>query len=120
MRRQQYYLAKEDTKKKILIKLKSNFKDDLIAYLAGIEENLAKLKIDYVNIANLPTTKKVFTFLRSPHVYKKAKIQYALKFYKCAIKIPSYAEKDFEFIQKYIIANKPSSIQIQIIFSTKN
>ena len=37
----------------------------------------------------LPTTKKLFTVLRSPHVHKKAREQFVMQVYKKQIRIPS-------------------------------
>lgn len=55
----------------------------------------------------LPTTKKLFTVLRSPHVHKKAREQFVMHVYKKQIKMPSsssmFAKQHIFFACKHVL-----------------
>lgn len=59
----------------------------------------------------LPTQKKVFTILRSPHVNKKARDQYQLSTYKRLLDIYSSTSKTVDALMKLEL---PSGVDVEI------
>lgn len=59
----------------------------------------------------LPTDKKVFTVLKSPHVNKKARNQYQLCTYKRLIDIYSSSSKTVDALMKMEL---PSGVEVEI------
>lgn len=59
----------------------------------------------------LPTEKKIFTVLKSPHVNKKARNQYQLCTYKRLIDIYSNSSKTVDALMKMEL---PSGVEVEI------
>lgn len=59
----------------------------------------------------LPTKKKIFTVLRSPHVNKKAREQFQLSAYKRLIDIYSSSSKTIDALMKLEL---PSGVEVEI------
>lgn len=59
----------------------------------------------------LPTEKKIFTVLRSPHVNKKAREQFQLRTHKRLIEIYSSNERTVSALEKLEL---PSGVDIQV------
>jgi small subunit ribosomal protein S10 len=59
----------------------------------------------------LPTRKKIFTVLRSPHVNKKAREQFQLCAYKRLIDIYSSSSKTIDALMKLEL---PSGVEVEI------
>lgn len=59
----------------------------------------------------LPTQKKIFTILRSPHVNKKSRDQYELRIHKRLLYIYSLSSKTIDVLMKLEI---PSGVEIEI------
>ena len=59
----------------------------------------------------LPTNKKIFTVLRSPHVNKKARDQYQLCTYKRLVDIYSNSSKTVDALMKIEL---PSGVDVEI------
>ncbi|MCO6494224.1 MAG: 30S ribosomal protein S10 [Bacteroidetes bacterium] len=59
----------------------------------------------------LPTQKKIFTVLRSPHVNKKAREQFQLSSYKRLIDIYTSSSKTVEALMKLEL---PSGVDVEI------
>lgn len=95
--------------KKIQLRIESLNNKILVLYIKFI------LKLFYIyqikpKIIYLPCNKKRFTFLKSPHVFKKAKEHFAIKKYTvlliCSLNIQKL---------KQILINRPSVIKIKIV-----
>lgn len=76
--------------------------------------NLAKVKNLQVSSISLPIEKKKFTLLKSPHVNKKAKEQYEIRFYNGLILLKG------NFFERGLLQNLtalfPSDILIKISY----
>ena len=59
----------------------------------------------------LPTRKKIFTVLRSPHVNKKSREQFQLSAYKRLIDIYSSSSKTIDALMKLEL---PSGVEVEI------
>ena len=59
----------------------------------------------------LPTNKKIFTVLRSPHVNKKAREQYELNAHKRILDIYSSSSKTIDALMKLEL---PSGVEVEI------
>lgn len=59
----------------------------------------------------LPTKKKIFTVLRSPHVNKKAREQFELNAYKRLLDIYSSSSKTIDALMKLEL---PSGVEVEI------
>jgi len=60
----------------------------------------------------LPTHKKIFTVLRSPHVNKKSREQFQLSSYKRLLDIYSSSSKTIDALMKLEL---PSGVEVEII-----
>jgi small subunit ribosomal protein S10 len=67
-------------KQKIYFRLQAYDLGSLDLFEKNLKEILIEEKIDFSSI-NLPLKKKKITLLRSPHVNKKAKDQFEIRFY---------------------------------------
>lgn len=67
-------------KQKIYFRLQAYELGSLDLFEKNLKEILTQEKIDFSSI-NLPLKKKKITLLRSPHVNKKAKDQFEIRFY---------------------------------------
>jgi small subunit ribosomal protein S10 len=59
----------------------------------------------------LPTSKKIFTVLRSPHVNKKSREQFKLCIYKRLLEIYSSSSKTIDALMKLEL---PSGVEVEI------
>ena len=59
----------------------------------------------------LPTHKKIFTVLRSPHVNKKSRVQFQLRTHKRLIEIYTPTQKTVDALSKLEL---PSGVDIQV------
>ncbi|MDG2147692.1 MAG: 30S ribosomal protein S10 [Flavobacteriaceae bacterium] len=59
----------------------------------------------------LPTHRKIFTVLRSPHVYKKSREQFKLNSYKRLLDIYSSSSKTIDALMKLEL---PSGVEVEI------
>jgi len=59
----------------------------------------------------LPTNKKIFTVLRSPHVNKKSREQFQLSAYKRLLDIYSSSSKTIDALMKLEL---PSGVEVEI------
>ena len=59
----------------------------------------------------LPTKKKIYTLLRSPHVNKKSREQFELSTYKRLLDIYSASNKTVDALQKLEL---PSGVEVEI------
>ena len=70
------------------------------------------LKTNSVNYSFfLPVKKKKLTLLKSPHVYKKAKEQFEVRYYTLLV---SFSVQLSSENLKYLFLNKPSSVNLKI------
>lgn len=88
--------------------LKSSDKHTLNLYLAFLKLVLKKLSIQNFSILKLPTKKKIITFLKSPHVNKKAQEHFQLNIHKVFIQCENQ-----DLLLKYLLINKPKNITIK-------
>lgn len=59
-----------------------------------------------------PEKKKIITLLKSPHVYKKAKDQFEIRYYTLVI---SFCDLNISLNKlRYLLLNKPSSIHLTL------
>jgi len=74
-----------------------------------LKKVLEKLNIKY-HFYFLPLKKKKITLLKSPHVYKTAREQFEIKYYRVCIRIIN-----IKMLTLYwLLLNKPSIVQIKI------
>ncbi len=96
---------------KIRIKLKS-FDHNLVDKSA---EKIVKTVKSTGAVVNgpipLPTNKKIFTVLRSPHVNKKAREQFELNAHKRLMELYSSSSKTIEALSKLEL---PSGVEVEI------
>lgn len=96
----------------LLFSLTSSSKNSLKVYIVFLTYIFNKLKINY-SIFNLQKKKRKITLLKSPHVYKKSKEQFEISHFKTIISIKSNMDSQ---IIKYLILNKPKSLNIKLKF----
>lgn len=96
----------------IKLHLKSISKESLKLFSSYLQENLKKLQTNY-SFFSLPQKNKRITLFKSPHVNKKAKEQFELKYYKniFVIKLSNQSENQK---LKYLLINKPKSVELKI------
>ena len=70
-----------------------------------------------LNISSLPTKKKIFTVLRSPHKDKKAREKFKINKIKKIISFPSFIGNNLFFID---ILNEAVSIKYKVTISKNN
>ena len=97
-------------KYKIKLELRTLNKTILYIYLKFLQNLFLKLNIP-INYLFLPTLKKKFTLLKSPHVYKKSREQFEFTRYNLIILIDF--KLSFQFL-KFLIINKPAEIKLLI------
>lgn len=86
---------------KLLIYLESNDKRALDNYTLKIKNYLNGNKIKY-DIIIFPKTEKKITLLKSPHIYKKAKVSYKIVFHKKTIRVDYLNKSDFVKMQEIL------------------
>jgi small subunit ribosomal protein S10 len=70
-----------------------------------------KIRINLTGPIPLPTHKKIFTVLRSPHVNKKSREQFQLSSYKRLLDIYSSSSKTIDALMKLEL---PSGVEVEI------
>lgn len=93
------------------LKLKSLNNKILKYYLNFIIKICKKLNIKFSTII-LPTKVKRITLLKSPHVYKKSREQFQIKYFNasCNIKAQYFSPE----LIKFLYLNKPNTIKITL------
>lgn len=90
--------------------LRSYSKEILSLYINYLKIIFLKLDINS-SIFNFPKKRKVITLLKSPHVNKKAKEQFEIKYFKTSI---SFKKGLSLKVVKNILVNKPKCISLKI------
>lgn len=92
--------------------LTSSSRKSLNVYLRYLEIVFNKWSLKS-SVFSLPTTIKRIHLLKSPHVYKKAKEHFEIRTYRkrVAFESPDEIER-----LKFLLSNKPKSIQLSINF----
>ena len=67
-----------------------------------------------LNRVRLPTHKKVYTVLSSPHVYKQHRSQYVRKTHKRCIRINNITEETAATFIDYIMDNAPAGVSSRV------
>jgi small subunit ribosomal protein S10 len=97
-------------KLKTQLRIKSYSKETLSLYIAYLQGIFFKLKLS-TSVFNFPQKKKIITLLKSPHVNKKAKEQFEIKYFKASI---SFKNSVSLSLIKNILTNKPKSVSLKI------
>jgi len=92
------------------LNLKTLNKYSLVFYIVLLKKIFSKLNIAF-SIFNCPKKKKRITFLKSPHVYKKAQEHFKLVSHKSIIYIK---QKVSVKLLKQIFFNKPKIVSLQL------
>jgi small subunit ribosomal protein S10 len=95
---------------KVQLILKSYSKESLSLYVSHLQILILRLNIK-ASIFNFPKKRKVITLLKSPHVNKKAKEQFELKYFKTSIFFTNGLSLK---VVKNILVNKPKSVSLKI------
>lgn len=93
---------------KFQLTLKSTNKTALKAYNTFLQQIFKKINLN-ISQSNLPTKKKIFTLLKSPHVYKKAREQFKITSHTTLFTISGQISNQY---LKTLILNKPKCIKI--------
>jgi small subunit ribosomal protein S10 len=110
-RKSRSLIYKKKWAKKIRIKLKSY---DFILVDRSAEKIVKTVKSTGAIVSGpipLPTHKRIFTVLKSPHVNKKAREQFQLSAYKRLIDIYSSSSKTVDALMKLEL---PSGVDVEI------
>lgn len=83
----------------VQFKIESHQETNLKKIVSVLRSYLVETNKDY-SFFNLPTKKKKFIVLRSPHVYKKSREQFGVYTYKTLLDIKSISKNELEFIKK--------------------
>ncbi len=94
----------------IQIKLQS-IEKNLDSYLFFIKKTIKACKIKF-KLINLPSKKKKFTVIKSPHVNKKSRDQFQVIKYTKVVELG--VEKNESFKINTLILNKPKYIKLKI------
>jgi len=78
-------------------------------------ENFIVTLLNKINIKcrvfHFPIKKKVVTLLKSPHVYKSAREQFEVRYYKTVVFLPGSLS---DLVLNKFLVNKPKNIQLRI------
>lgn len=96
---------------KIRIKLTSNDANSLDKSAEKIVKNVKTTGAVVIGPIPLPTNKKIFTVLRSPHVNKKSREQFQLSAHKRLLDIYSPSSKTIDTLMKIDL---PSGVKVEI------
>ena len=96
---------------KIRLKLRSFDSKLLDVSMAEIVETVKKTGAAIVGPVPLPTKNEVFTVLRSPHVDKKSREQFALKTHKRLLDILDPTSKTIDALRKLDL---PAGVDVEI------
>lgn len=99
-----------NTQFSLSVRLKSSDKNILLTYKNFLLTFFDKRIIS--TVFSLPVKKKKITLLKSPHVYKKAKEQFEIRYYTTVILFKNLSISPDRF--NYLLLNKPSSISLVI------
>eukprot|EP00043_Microstomoeca_roanoka_P015093 m.150420 g.150420 ORF g.150420 m.150420 type:complete len:203 (-) comp16175_c3_seq1:20-628(-) len=87
----------------------------LDSFFGFIERTADELGIERNGRVSLPTHRKRYTVLSSPHVSKKHRSQYELKTHKRCIKIKNVTEETASAFIDYIMTHAPPGIASRVI-----
>lgn len=90
--------------------LKSLDAKSIYLYKNFIVALLSTINIKY-RVFHFPIKKKTVTLLKSPHVYKSAREQFEIRYYKMIVFIPKLSNS---FVLNNLLINKPKNIQLRI------
>lgn len=93
--------------------IKSSSKKSLDLYTFFLKILFKKTKVSH-SIFHLPYKIKRCTLLKSPHVYKKAKEHFEIRTYSAIISFFTLPKADSV---RYLLSNKPKSINTKLLFS---
>ncbi|EGD75389.1 hypothetical protein PTSG_06466 [Salpingoeca rosetta] len=88
---------------------------NLDSFFGFIERAADELNIQRGGTVKLPTHRKEYTVLSSPHVYKQHRSQYVLKTHKRCIKIKNVTEETAASFVEYIMTNAPPGVASRVI-----
>lgn len=96
---------------KIILTYTSNSKNILNLYKTFLKKIFSTLNLKFT-LVNSPTIRKIKTFLKSPHVNKRAKENFELNIYKFKL----HTSLNLSYI-KLFRYNVPKNIHLKIIYS---
>ena len=100
---------------KIRIRLESFNSELLTSYCQKIVNTLKNTEINYLSIVSLPTTKKIYCVLRSPHVDKDSREHFELRTHKRLLEI--YFDPTINIFNLLSKSDLPSGIVYRISLS---
>ena len=100
---------------KIRIRVESFNKELLISYCQKIINLIKDTNIEYLSFVTLPTNKKIYCVLRSPHVDKSSREHFELRVYRRLFEI--YFDPNTNFLDLITKSDLPSGIVSRISFS---
>lgn len=100
---------------KIRIRLESFSNELLISYCQQIINVFKANNINYLSLVTLPTNKKIYCVLRSPHVDKDSREHFELRIYKRLFEV-SY-DPNLNILNLISKAELPSGIYSKILTS---
>ena len=99
------------TNEKVRIRLESFNHELLVSSCRKITQTLSPTAVNSVGMVTLPTSKRIYCVLRSPHVNKKAREQFQLCAYKRLMDIYSSSSKTIDALMKLEL---PSGVDVEI------
>ena len=100
---------------KIRIRLESFNSELLTSYCQKIVDTLKNNGITYLSMVSLPTRKKIYCVLRSPHVDKDSREHFELRTHKRLLEI--YFDSNINIFNLLICSDLPSGIIYRISLS---
>nr|YP_009308931.1 ribosomal protein S10 [Toxarium undulatum]AOS86674.1 ribosomal protein S10 [Toxarium undulatum] len=100
---------------KIRIRLESFNSELLTSYCQKIVDTLKNNGITYLSMVSLPTRKKIYCVLRSPHVDKDSREHFELRTHKRLLEI--YFDSNINIFNLLISSDLPSGIIYRISLS---
>ena len=96
---------------KIRVRLESFNHELLVSSCQKIVNILKNTPLNSIGVIPLPTRKRIYCVLRSPHVDKKSREQFQLSSYKRLIDIYSSTAKTIDALMKLEL---PSGVEVEI------
>jgi len=100
---------------KIRIRLESFNKQLLTSYCQKIIDNIEYDNINSLSLVSLPTNKKIYCVLRSPHVDKSSREHFELRIYRRLLEI--YFDPNINIFHLLTKSELPSGIIYRILAS---
>ncbi len=104
-------MVKKSKQDKIRLKLKSFDSKLLDVSMEEIVDTVKKTGASVVGPVPLPTKKELYTVLRSPHVDKKSREQFALQTHKRLLDIVDSTSKTIDALRKLDL---PAGVDVEI------